>query len=139
MWQAKQMYEERDSRGQRIWSMRMIAAKLGISETSVLRAVTNTGRFANLNAKPLPEAQSRTEEQWRSEAEASVKRLQEMMAAERAERSPETNRADRMLSELKTPLAPQVKDRYLEYLGAKPVQSEEKKDEPVGPVSPLDE
>ena len=69
MYQARQMYEEKDERGKRLYSMMEIAAKLGVSETSVYRAVKNMGRFANLQNAPLPQA--RNEQMWAEEAQSS--------------------------------------------------------------------
>lgn len=121
MWQAKQLYEEKwteeDAKhskvraGERKWSMRTIAAKLGISETSVLRAVTNTGRFAVLANTALPEVKSDAILQ--AEAEASMKRFAEKIAAEQAEQTPGKTKADQMLAEIdaRTDLSEEAKAR----------------------------
>ena len=115
MWQAKLLYEEKDSAGRRVWSMMEIAAKLGISETSVYRAVKNMGRFANLQNAPLPEPLS--EQQLKTEAQSSLERLQGLLAAEKDECTPGKTRADKMLEEMKGPEVSQaVKDRAKEYL-----------------------
>lgn len=143
MWQAKQLYEEKDERGRRIWSMRAIAAKLGISETSVLRAVTNTGRFANVKAKPLPETQSRNEQQWEDEAAASFNRLQDLMKKEREEKTPGSTRADKLLSELTTgpaAVSPNVAQRAREFLDPSvEIEDQPRRDESGKPINPLDE
>lgn len=80
-WQARQMYAELDQFGRPCWSMREVAAKLGISETSVLRAVTNTGRFANFNATPLPP--TRSEAELAKDAAESLERFLALQAQER--------------------------------------------------------
>ena len=118
MWQAKLLYEEKDAGGRRVWSMMEIAAKLGISETSVYRAIKNMGRFANLQNAPLPEPLS--EQQLRTEAQSSLERLQGLLAAEKDERTPGKTRADKMLEEMEgkgQEVSQAVKDRLKEFLG----------------------
>lgn len=99
MWKAKQMYEERDERGDRIWSHRKIAKHLGISETSVLRAVNGEGRFGNSLNAPLPEV--KTEEQLNVDAAASLEKLQRMLREEKEREAGQVSRADEVLEELK--------------------------------------
>lgn len=81
-WQARQMYAQKNQWGQPIMSYMEIAAKLGISETSVMRAVKNQGRFANIEATPLPEPKS--EQQLKIDAAASLERFLAMQKAEEA-------------------------------------------------------
>ena len=82
LWKVKQMYAEKDSYGRQRWSMREVAAYFGVSESTVLRAVTNTGRFANINATPLPA--TRTEAEMARDAAESLVRFQALVAAEAA-------------------------------------------------------
>lgn len=98
LWQARQMYAEKDGLGRPVHSMMEIAARLGISETSVFRAVHNKGRFANRVNAPLP--QTRTEEMWEKEAEQSLERLQQLLAEEKKELTPGQTKADRLLEQL---------------------------------------
>jgi hypothetical protein len=42
---VKEMYEERDSRGRRLWSHAMVGKKLGLSETTVYRIVNGLGAY----------------------------------------------------------------------------------------------
>ncbi len=144
MWQAKQMYEKVDERGRRLYSLREVAAHFGISETSVLRAVSNTGRFANLHNAPLPEVKS--EQQMSEGAQASLDKLQRLLAAEKLERTPGSTKADKFLEELTVPQA--VKDKARQFLVAEaPVLGNEPRVEGNEPekaderrvVSPLDE
>lgn len=141
-WRVKQEYERKDQLGRRLFSMRQVAAMFGISETSVLRIVTNTGKFANMHNKPLPEVIP--EGEMDRAAASSLQRLQGLIAAEKAEKAPGTNRADRMLNELSVPVSEEVKARARMFLDTEPVSltNEEKKDEragEAGPVNPLDE
>lgn len=112
MWQARQLYEEKDDRGRQAWSMMEIAAKLGISETSVFRAVHNRGRFANINNEPLPRV--RSEEELKRDAQASLEKLQKLLAEERDEQTPGKTRADKMLMEIENP---KVREQYAGYTG----------------------
>lgn len=50
-WRIKQEYEERDARGNRVWSQMALAAKYLLSETTVYRAINGFGAYA---LKPLP-------------------------------------------------------------------------------------
>lgn len=94
MWQARQLYEEKDEDGRRRFSMLEVAARLGISEGSVYRAVKNQGRFANLKNRPLPEVKS--EELLNEEAAASLVKLQRMLAEEKVKEK----RGDELVKEL---------------------------------------
>ena len=126
MWQAKQLYEEKWTEqdqaewkgraGERKWSMRQIAARLRISETSVLRAVTNTGRFAVLGNDALPEVP--TDEIMEMKVAESVKKFQAILAGEKAEQTPGQTRADKAIAELEKigPVSDNVKDRLKGYL-----------------------
>lgn len=71
-----------------------VAARLGISEGSVYRAVKNQGRFANLKNRPLPEVKS--EELLNEEAAASLVKLQRMLAEEKVKEK----RGDELVKEL---------------------------------------
>lgn len=78
-WRAKQMYEEKDANGRRIWSMAKLAKELGCSETSVYRAVNGLGKFA---VKQLPV--SRSKEEMDAAAEASWVKFQALQKEEAA-------------------------------------------------------
>lgn len=126
MWKAKQMYEERWSEeegqkfhqrvGERKWSQMQIAAHLGISETSVLRAIHNYGRFANRNNDPLPMPKS--DAMLQMGAEASLKKVLDAMAVEKAEQTPGQTKADKMLAEIdaRTDLSDEAKAKLKDYL-----------------------
>lgn len=136
LWKARQLYEEKDALGRRLWSYRRIAAHLGISETSVLRACTNTGRFANVNNTPLPTPKS--VEEMDVAAAASLEKLQKLLAAERDERIPGQTRADKLLAELSPETAARAKELLIneDTTGGKNGQAG---NEAGKPVSPLDE
>lgn len=80
-WKARMMYAEKDERGYQRYSMREVAAFFGISETSVLRAVHNLGRFANFDAVPLPP--TKTEAELKKDAAESLERFLALQAQER--------------------------------------------------------
>lgn len=46
--QAKRMYEERDSRGRRVWSHMRLAKFFCVSETTVFRAIQSLGAYMDL-------------------------------------------------------------------------------------------
>lgn len=107
MWKARQMYEEKwteeDAKqhpvraGERKWSQMAIAKHLGISETSVLRAVNNLGRFGNFKNAPLPT--TKTDEELNEGAAASLQKLLGMIAEEKKEMTPGQTTADNLLNE----------------------------------------
>ena len=116
MYEAKQMYAEVDEKGRRRWSMLDIAAKLGISETSVLRAVRGQGRFGNIKNAPLP--QTRTEQDWNQEAAESLARLQALQRLQTE--ADKTTRGDKMIEELKgkgEEVSEEMKQKLKDYLG----------------------
>ena len=102
--------------GERKWSYMTIAQHLGISETSVLRAVNNMGRLANRNNIPLPE--TKADAMLQAGAEASLKRFHALIAAEKAEQTPGQTRADKAIEELEKsgPVSDTVKQRLKDYL-----------------------
>lgn len=117
LWRAKQMYEEKDELGRRRWTMMAIAAHLGISETSVLRAVRNAGRFANFKNEPLPEVKS--DALLKEAAGQSLEKLKKMIAEERAEGTAGETTADKLLEELEAKgekLEEGAKDKLKRYV-----------------------
>lgn len=96
MYRARELYEEKDERGRNKYSMMEVAAMLGISETSVLRAVKNMGRFANSQNDALRKVLSDPELE--EAAAGSLLRLQKMLAEEKREQSGE--KANEALEEL---------------------------------------
>lgn len=120
-WQAKQLYEQRDAKGKRIYGQAKIAKMLGVSETTVWRAVNDLGRFGK---EPLPEV--KPQDQLQREAEESLQRAMNMegplgealraaqkvheeqkkgsiaqrMAADAAQKRAQINAGDELLKEL---------------------------------------
>lgn len=69
-WRIKQMYEERDGKGNRVWSLMRLAAHFAVSETTVFRIVNSYGRYGR---QPLPEV--RGADQLELDAKASLERF----------------------------------------------------------------
>jgi DNA-binding MurR/RpiR family transcriptional regulator len=66
------MYEERDERGDRKWSISRLAATLGVGETTAWRAINSLGSYVG-----LPEA--KTDSQISCDAAASAAKLMAML------------------------------------------------------------
>lgn len=53
-WKAKQMYEEKDERGRRKWTIQQIADFLGVGESTAWRAIRSVGPYQSLpEVKPI--------------------------------------------------------------------------------------
>lgn len=68
----KEKYEERNALGRRVNSMMKIGKELGISETTVLRAVKSLGAYKD--APPIA-----GEQDWKRQAEESAQRLMALL------------------------------------------------------------
>lgn len=85
-WKAKQMYEEKDERGRRKWTIMQIADALGVGETTAYRAVKSIGPYQSLPEVKPPE-------QVDQDAKESLKRLLAMQEGEK-EKPPEKDAVD---------------------------------------------
>lgn len=81
-WKAKQMYEERDARGRRLWTIQMIADFLGVGETTAYRAIKSVGPY-----QTLPEV--RSEAKMDADAQASLERLLSNLRPEEIQQVPD--------------------------------------------------
>lgn len=116
-YQMKQMYEERNAAGGRLWSMNAIARRFSASESSTRRAILGEGSY-----KHVPEAI--TPEELDRKASESAARMAAMMNAEGG------LNADVMLGRLDLPVSEEAAGRARQLItgGDAGVDTEELKE-----------
>lgn len=123
-WKAKQMYEEKDERGRRKWTIMQIADFLGVGETTAYRAIKSIGPYQSLPEVPtaaeVAEGELAAAELMKRKMESGewivdgsgIVRLQKEVA--------KAKRSDQLLEELKKQgeeVSDPLKERLKDYLG----------------------
>lgn len=123
-WKAKQMYEEKDERGRRKWTIMQIADYLGVGETTAYRAIKSIGPYQSLPEVPtaaeVQQGEAAAAELFKKNMESGEWSVDESGTVRLKKEVAKAKRSDKLLEELMNKgetVADPVKAKLKDYLG----------------------